>query len=195
MNDIRCPECGGETTIRPSKKDGRKFYVCADYPWCKGKVKYQLPPKTRMPLKKKQAIEEILPMTEITRRFGRLGILTQTVLMFLDGALILVLLLPEVFTTSILGVFLAFPPIGLVYVFIMTIIWWGFFGVISATSWLWEKINIIRLVLIPIGIIFVLVTETFFQLMPNPDREDKYLKSLYCASWPFTIAVIKNAGR
>ncbi len=38
MGDIRCPECGDKTTLRKSKKDGRKFHVCVDYPWCKGKV-------------------------------------------------------------------------------------------------------------------------------------------------------------
>jgi ssDNA-binding Zn-finger/Zn-ribbon topoisomerase 1 len=38
--EIRCPECGGATTLRKSKKGsnaGKQFHVCADYPWCKGK--------------------------------------------------------------------------------------------------------------------------------------------------------------
>lgn len=39
--DVRCPECGSETVVRAAKKGtnaGRRFYVCARYPDCKGKV-------------------------------------------------------------------------------------------------------------------------------------------------------------
>jgi ssDNA-binding Zn-finger/Zn-ribbon topoisomerase 1 len=41
--EIRCPECGGATTLRKSKKGsnaGKQFHVCADYPWCNGKIEY-----------------------------------------------------------------------------------------------------------------------------------------------------------
>ena len=40
-NDIRCPICGSETTIRTAKQGpnvGSQFHVCARYPECKGKV-------------------------------------------------------------------------------------------------------------------------------------------------------------
>ncbi len=40
VREIRCPECGSETTLRTSKKDGSKFYVCVNYPECKGRVAY-----------------------------------------------------------------------------------------------------------------------------------------------------------
>jgi len=39
--NIRCPLCGSETTVRTATKGphaGRKFYVCARYPECKGMV-------------------------------------------------------------------------------------------------------------------------------------------------------------
>jgi bifunctional DNase/RNase len=43
-DDIKCPECGGKTTIRTSTKGpnaGKKFHLCNNYPDCKGKVSIQ----------------------------------------------------------------------------------------------------------------------------------------------------------
>jgi ssDNA-binding Zn-finger/Zn-ribbon topoisomerase 1 len=40
-DDIKCPKCGSQTTIRTAKKGadaGEKFHVCNRYPDCKGKV-------------------------------------------------------------------------------------------------------------------------------------------------------------
>lgn len=37
-SDIRCPNCGGKTRLRMSRKDGRDYYVCINYPDCTGKV-------------------------------------------------------------------------------------------------------------------------------------------------------------
>ena len=41
IEDIKCPKCSSETSIRISKKGpnvGHSFYVCTRYPECKGKV-------------------------------------------------------------------------------------------------------------------------------------------------------------
>jgi len=38
MPDIRCPECGGRTTIRTANKEDRQYFVCVKYPKCKGRV-------------------------------------------------------------------------------------------------------------------------------------------------------------
>ena len=43
-DNIKCPECGGKTTIKTSTKGlnaGKKFHVCNNYPECKGKVSIQ----------------------------------------------------------------------------------------------------------------------------------------------------------
>jgi ssDNA-binding Zn-finger/Zn-ribbon topoisomerase 1 len=40
-DDIKCPVCGSETTLRTVKKGadtGKQFYVCNSYPECKGRV-------------------------------------------------------------------------------------------------------------------------------------------------------------
>jgi len=42
-DDIKCPICGSETTIRTAKKGndvGKSFYICDRYPECKGRVEY-----------------------------------------------------------------------------------------------------------------------------------------------------------
>ena len=39
-DDIKCPICGSTTSLQTSKKSGRKFYVCINYPECKGKVAF-----------------------------------------------------------------------------------------------------------------------------------------------------------
>jgi len=41
-SDIKCPICGGKTTIRTAKKGsdaGKKFFVCDRYPECKGRIR------------------------------------------------------------------------------------------------------------------------------------------------------------
>ena len=38
MPDIRCPKCGKKTTIRVSKPSGREYFVCLNYPRCRGRV-------------------------------------------------------------------------------------------------------------------------------------------------------------
>ena len=44
-NDITCPICGSETTLRTAKKGpdiGRQFYVCDRFPECKGRLDYRI---------------------------------------------------------------------------------------------------------------------------------------------------------
>ena len=53
-SNIRCPLCGGTTTIRTVKKGpdaGRSFYVCNRYPKCKGRTAIKPRPETAAPSK------------------------------------------------------------------------------------------------------------------------------------------------
>ena len=38
MGVVRCPECGGRTILRTSKISDIRYYVCSNYPECKGRV-------------------------------------------------------------------------------------------------------------------------------------------------------------
>ena len=38
MGVVRCPKCGNKTTTRTAKKDDSAYYVCINYPKCRGRV-------------------------------------------------------------------------------------------------------------------------------------------------------------
>jgi ssDNA-binding Zn-finger/Zn-ribbon topoisomerase 1 len=38
MGVVRCPKCGNKTTTRTAKKDDSVYYVCINYPKCRGRV-------------------------------------------------------------------------------------------------------------------------------------------------------------
>ena len=40
--EVKCPKCGGQTSLRTRSKDRRKFHVCIRYPECKGKIEGSL---------------------------------------------------------------------------------------------------------------------------------------------------------
>ena len=97
------------------------------------------------------------------------------------------LFIPELITTFCLGLIIAIPPIGLIYTLIMTLIWLPFSGFMIGVSWLYKKVPILGFPLALIGIPIIIIIDIFLQLMPNPDREDKYNKALICDSFPFSM--------
>jgi ssDNA-binding Zn-finger/Zn-ribbon topoisomerase 1 len=38
MGVVRCPKCGNKTAIRTARKDDCLYYVCINYPYCRGRV-------------------------------------------------------------------------------------------------------------------------------------------------------------
>jgi ssDNA-binding Zn-finger/Zn-ribbon topoisomerase 1 len=51
VTDVLCPECNSKTTVRTAKKGlniGKKFYVCCQYPECKGKVPFDIEPDDKV---------------------------------------------------------------------------------------------------------------------------------------------------
>ena len=115
--------------------------------------------------------------------------LTNRILKFLLIPIGFLLFIPEIVTTFCLSflLLLFIPPIGLIYVFIMTMVWLPFWGLIIGTSWLYQKVPILGIPLSLIGIPFVIIIDIFLQLMPNPDKKDKYNKSVFCMSFPFSL--------
>ena len=114
--------------------------------------------------------------------------LVNAILRFLLTPIRFIFLIPEIITTFILGLIFGIPPIGFVYVIIMTIIWLPFYGFIFGTSWLYKKVPVLGFPLALIGIPIVIIINTFLQLMPNPDRKDKYNKATICDSFPFSMS-------
>jgi len=118
---------------------------------------------------------------------GDRGVIANAILRFLLTPIRFIFFIPEMVTTLILGLIFGIPPIGFVYVIIMTIIWLPFYGFIFGTSWLYKKVPVLGFPLALIGIPIVIIINTFLQLMPNPDKKDKYNKATICDSFPFSM--------
>ena len=115
--------------------------------------------------------------------------LANRILNFLLIPIGFLLLIPEIVTTFCLSflLLLFIPPIFLIYAFIMTLIWFPFLGFIVGTSWLYKKVPILGFPLSLIGIPIAIIIDIFLQLMPNPDKKDKYNKAIICKSFPFSL--------
>jgi hypothetical protein len=97
-----------------------------------------------------------------------------------------IIFIPALLTTNLLGIIIAIPVIDMIYITIMTAIWLPFYGLIFSVSWLYQNIRIMVIPLSLIGIPFVIIIDVFLLLMPNPDREDKQNKATICGSYPFS---------
>jgi len=80
-------------------------------------------------------------------------------------------------------------PISLIW----TILFWG---PLLATSWLWERAEVLRMsplvsvARIPIGVIGVplaVLADTYVSLMPESEPEAKQMKLIICWVWPFSL--------
>jgi len=89
-------------------------------------------------------------------------------------------------TTFAIGLTFIVPFWLQIYLFLMTIIWLPFSGYIMSTSWLYQKVFVLRPVLAVISIPILVVLDSFLTLMANPDKADKYNKALIIDSWPFS---------
>jgi hypothetical protein len=114
-------------------------------------------------------------------------VIINTILRLLLTPIRFIFFIPEMVTTFLLGLIIAIPLIGFIYVVVMTVIWLPFYGFISGTSWLYKKVPVLGFPLALIGIPVVIIINTFLQLMPNPDRKDKYNKAAICDSFPLSM--------
>ena len=97
------------------------------------------------------------------------------------------ILLPvELVTTFAIGLTFLIPFWAPIYLFLMTIIWFPFGLYIMLTSWLYQKVFILRPILAIISIPLLVVLDSFLGIMANPDKADKYNKALIIDSWPFS---------
>jgi len=99
----------------------------------------------------------------------------------------ILLFIPAIITTNLLGLLLWIPGMDIGYIFIMNIIWVPFYGFIFGVSRLYKKVPILGILLSLIGIPIVIIIDTFLSFMPNPERGDKYNKATICDSFPFSM--------
>lgn len=115
---------------------------------------------------------------------------TASIVKFLTSVCSIPLLPLIPITTTSLGCLVAIPPIGLIYVLIMTLIWMPLSGLLIGMSRLWERVPLLQPLLALIGIPLALIANIFISLMPNPDREDKVIKLAISDSFPFSHKVL-----
>ena len=118
--------------------------------------------------------------------------ITNKVLKFLLTIVTVIFIIPASIMNLVGGCLLFLPPIGLIYVLIMTLIWLPSIGFILGTCWLWEKVKILRLPIALIAIPIIMIITAFMLLMPNPDMKDKDLKLNICLDWPFSKDVVSS---
>lgn len=118
---------------------------------------------------------------------------TNKALKFLLTIIAIPIAIPAMITNLVGGCLLFFPPIGLIYVLVMTLIWLPSAGFVLGTIWLWEKVRILRLPIALIGVPIVALIEAFLFLMPNPDQKDKELKLMICDAWPLSKDVVSSS--
>jgi len=111
---------------------------------------------------------------------------TNTILKVLLAVFRFILLPVELVTTFVIGLTFFIPFWTLVYLFLMNIIWFPFSLYIMSTSWLYQKVFILRPILAIISIPLLIVLDSFLGIMANPDKADKYNEATIIDSWPFS---------
>ena len=99
----------------------------------------------------------------------------------------IVLFIPAIITTNLLGLLLCIPGMDIGYDFIMNLIWIPSYGFIFGVSWLYKKVPILGIPLSLIGIPLVIIIDIFFSFMPHESPAEKYNKATIRASYPFSM--------
>ncbi|MCH8153121.1 MAG: hypothetical protein IH830_12215 [Planctomycetes bacterium] len=122
------------------------------------------------------------------------GLLANAILSVLSSVLGVVTLPVQCVTTFVLGILvrltfgLLLLPISLVWVIV-------FLGPLLGTSWLWDKMPLLRLPLAMIGIPLALLASVYVCLMPSMGEfESRYAKLRICWTWPFSLDYVRYSG-
>jgi hypothetical protein len=129
--------------------------------------------------------------TEIAHANSPKDIITKIAKLFVKGTTaILIILTPLQLLTTALGGCLIAITFG-IFSFILSIIWWPFLMLLLGTSWLWLKAWYLRPILLFPGIIIAFVAHLFVMLMPEPERDAKYIKLSLSDEWPLSWYLMK----
>ena len=111
---------------------------------------------------------------------------------------------PVQLVTTLVGGCLVSLTLGLLLIPI-TAVWLVFMALLVATSWLWDKVSVLRLpalvalVRIPIavvGIPLAVIAEIYVTWMPSMgDLEGRFTKLAICWIWPFSIDYLRFSAR
>lgn len=97
----------------------------------------------------------------------------------------------QLITTFVFGL-LAQLTFG-IFLWISSVIWMIFLGILLATSWLWLKVPLLRVILFIPGIIWAVISSIFATLMPCMGEFDaRKIKLDLCNIWPLSWNLIKQ---
>jgi hypothetical protein len=86
----------------------------------------------------------------------------------------------------ILGLVKNFVPGGVLFLLPFTLLWALILAVLTGTSWLWEKVPPLRLLLIVIGVPLAWFGCILIFMVPDP-KEDALAKRALADQWPLTF--------
>lgn len=90
----------------------------------------------------------------------------------------------EIVTTGIGGYLIGFT-FGLGF-FVLSVIWWPFLALLPGTSWLWLHAWYLRPLLLIPGVIFSALATLYIMLMPEPEKDSKFMKLSLAGEWPLS---------
>lgn len=102
----------------------------------------------------------------------------------------LVVLLPIQIVTTAVGGCLIGLTFGIL-TFVLTLIWWPFFGFLVGSSRLWLWAWYLRPILLLPGVIIATIADLYVMLAPEPEREAKHAKLSITSEWPLSWYLIR----
>jgi len=119
--------------------------------------------------------------------------------------LIAIVRIPALIAANILGLVFGLlsllPPLRLILLLILNVLYLPQLGFMLGTSWLWHKAPVLRLVLallgLPVALLVYIVTLLFSSFgSRNPEDERVAAENLLiCVAWPFSLDVWKHLDR
>jgi len=98
------------------------------------------------------------------------------------------LLLVQFVTTIILGL-LVEVTFGLLLIPMSILLWWPFLCFLLASSWLWDKVRFIQIILLLPGVLIAETTLAIVALMPSMGEwRSRGHKLAICESWPHSLS-------
>ena len=115
---------------------------------------------------------------------------TQLVLSVIIGIVGFPLLVVAFVSHLILGIALAIPFVDALLMLVASLIYIALFlGPLTALSWLWLKLPLLRIPIAIVGIPWALLGNTFTVLIPVPpdEADSRITKLLFTAVWPYSL--------
>lgn len=112
-----------------------------------------------------------------------------TILHTIFGFIFAILIPLQLLSTFILGILVTIT-FGLLLLPLSIVFWWPFFGILLASSWLWQKLVISRPIILIPGVFIAAAANALVAFMPSMGEwESRGFKLAFCESWPHSLSL------